>query len=292
VSEFIELVKLSMRPATIIYPYPILPLLIFSHSGTYNILSLFKAIIFSFIFYSGVNLWNHVNDIEEDVLGGKRNIIIENVRVRKLVSIISPIQYLTSFSLTILWCTDWRGIVAFAVAAFATWIYSDRIVLGRIVRRWKDYYLTEVLAFVIFFPLFTLALWTFFTPLSAKSVALSTAVSFFLLSGTFLKDIKDITGDKLAGLKTLGVVFSPETLLKASLTMLFLYYISILIFTLFKIFPSLTLASVVFSAGAIHTTVHFINNDWQITIREAKVLESMFYFNISSFMVFIISGFM
>lgn len=234
---FVNLIKLSAKPATIIYPYPIAALLAFSLSGTLNVIYLIKAIAFSFIFYAGVNLWNHVNDVEEDIKGGKKTIITENPKIRKLTALISAVLYVTSFVLAFIWIVDWRGIAAFVPAALATWIYSDKIFFGKKIRRWKDHYITEILAFIIFFPAFFSMLWTIFAPLSLRGLAFSMTMTLFMFSGAFLKDLKDITGDRLAGLKTLGVVFSPETLLKASSTMLIFYYFSIVIFSYLELLP-------------------------------------------------------
>lgn len=289
--KFLEVIKLSAKPATIIYPYPILPLLIFSHSGIFELLSLLKAIVFSFVFCSGVNLWNHVNDIKEDSLGGKRNIITESQKIRKIVAVISLLHYVTSFCLAIFWSVDLRGVVVFTAAILATWMYSDRILFGRYIGRLKDFYLTEVLAFVVSFPSFILMVWTLFTQLSIKSIAFSVTISLFMLSGTFLKDIRDVTGDKLAGLKTLGVVFGPESLLKTSFLILFLYYVSLIIFTTFGIFPKSTFAAVMFLVGVVYATIRFKSNGWQVTIEEVKTLEVLFYSNIGSLVAIIIAGF-
>lgn len=289
--SFIQLIRLSAKPSTIIYPYPILPLLAFSLSGVFDIFYLFRAITFSSIFYAVVNLWNHVNDIEEDVLCGRRTIITENPKIRNLIIIISPLAYIISFSLILVWSVDKRGIIAFSAAAFATWIYSDRIFIGRKIKRWKDFYVTETLAFVIFFPSFNLALWTIFTHLSLKSIAFSITLTFFMLSGVFLKDIKDITGDKLAGLKTLGVMFSPSSLLKASFLMLVFYYFAIFIFSILKIFPTLSIVSTLFFLGLIYSLKYFLNKNWIISIDSVKPLNLMYYCNLGSLITLIIAGF-
>jgi 1,4-dihydroxy-2-naphthoate octaprenyltransferase len=266
-------------------------LLAFSLSGTFDVISLSKAISLSFIFYAGINLWNHVNDVKEDILAGKKTILTENPEIRNLVAIISALLYIIAFLLSIHWIVDKRGIVAFFGAAFATWVYSDRMLIGRKIRRWKDYYLTELLAYIIFAPSISLWLWTIFVPLSSKSFALSTIITFFILFGAFLKDIKDITGDKLAGLKTLGVVFSPETLLKISLFLLGFYYLSISAFSLLGLLPLLCVASVLASIGFIYTLGHFFGNGWAITPKSIKPLKVVVYSNLISLVVLIITGF-
>jgi 1,4-dihydroxy-2-naphthoate octaprenyltransferase len=288
---FVNLIKLSAKPATIIYPYPIAALLAFSLSGTLNVIYLIKAIAFSFIFYAGVNLWNHVNDVEEDIKGGKKTIITENPKIRKLTALISAVLYVTSFVLAFIWIVDWRGIAAFVPAALATWIYSDKIFFGKKIRRWKDHYITEILAFIIFFPAFFSMLWTIFAPLSLRGLAFSMTMTLFMFSGAFLKDLKDITGDRLAGLKTLGVVFSPETLLKASSTMLIFYYFSIVIFSYLELLPFASFFSVVFFFGFGYTLSHFYTENWKVSGKSIKPLEVMYYSNLGSLLMLIFSGF-
>jgi 1,4-dihydroxy-2-naphthoate octaprenyltransferase len=289
--RIVELLKLSSNPATIIYPYPFLALLAFSLSEVFDIISLFKAIFLSFLFCAGINLWNHVNDIKEDIFAGKKTILTENPEIRNLVAVISALLYAIAFFLSILWTVDKRGIVAFVGAAFATWIYSDRMIIGRKVRRWKNHYVTELLAYIIFAPSITLLLWTLFAPLSPKSFALSIIITFLMLSGTFLKDIKDISGDKLAGLKTLGVVFSPESLLKTSFVLLGFYYLSISVFSLFGMLPLACVFSVLASFGLAYTLRHFLNNGWTITLKSIKPIKVMVYSNLTSLSILIIAGF-
>ncbi|RLI76772.1 hypothetical protein DRP05_12210 [Archaeoglobales archaeon] len=290
-SEFVAVIRLSAKPATIIYPYPILPLLVFSLTQTFDFTSLLKSIILSFVFYSGVNLWNHINDVKEDTLGGKKTIITQNERIRNMLLVILPFQYITSMCLVILWSRHHLGIMCFIISAFVTWMYSDRTFLGKFIRRWKDHYITEMLSFVLFFPSYTLTLWSLFTSISIKGIALSLTITFFLLSGTFLKDIKDISGDTLAGLKTLGVVFSPNTLLKVSFTMLFLYYSSLLVFTITNVFSISTIFPVIFSIGAFYSAWNFAKNGWEITENSVQAFKVLFYSNISSLLCFVLSGF-
>lgn len=287
----LSLIRLSAKPATIIYPYPIVALLAFSFSGFHNVVYLLEAIIFSFLFYSGVNLWNHLNDIKEDLKGGKRTILTENPELQYKLSIIPIFLYMISFALVFFWTVDVRGIAFFAIAASVTWLYSDRIYFGKKISRWKDYYLTELLAFIIFFPSFFIMLWTIFSPISPIGLGFSITLSFFMLSGALLKDIRDITGDRLAGLKTLGVVFSTKSLLKWSFFMLILYYSSILILSLIlDLFPRLSAISVVFFFGFAYTISHFYFEEWNITRKSIKPLEVLYYSNLGSLITLILSG--
>jgi len=289
-NKLLAVLRLSAKPATIFYPYPVLALIVFSLSGTNDFLSLIRAIVFSFIFYSGVNLWNHVNDVKEDIMGGKKTVITENPRIRRILSVTVPVQYLVSLWLVVIWVRDLIGVVAFILAFFVTWVYSDRILIGKIIKRWKDNYLTELLSFVTFFPSFTLVLWTFFRPVSYTGIALAVTMTFFLLSGTFLKDIRDITGDSKAGLRTLGVVFSTETLVKASFLMLILFYLSISLFTVLGFFPPVALSSLLFSMGVLYTIKKFVDNHWKISTELIGIFRVLFYSNIGSLLTFFAAG--
>lgn len=285
--NLIEVFKLSTTPPTIIYPIPILAFLVFSVSNQ-NVESLILAIVFSSIFYAGVNLWNHVNDIEEDILAGKRNILIESPRIRKLVAILVVFLYLTSFTIVYFKSND--GLPSFLACSIVTWIYSDKMIFGRFIRRWKEHYITEVLTYVIAIPTFTLTLWSLFDKISLKAIALSISITFLMLFGTFLKDIKDATGDELAGLRTLAVVFSPSKLLKVSVIMLWLYYISILVFIILKIFSFLTILAVGSFLLLLYSTYMYLRNNWKITVRIIKPIKIMISSTILSLILFIVSN--
>ncbi|MFP3908915.1 MAG: UbiA family prenyltransferase [Halobacteriota archaeon] len=285
-----NLIKLSAKPASIIYPYPIAALLAFSVSSDLNVLSLIKAVVFSSTFYAGVNLWNHVNDLEEDIKGGKKTVITENSEYQSNFAYLPAGLYSASILLAFFWSVEIIGFVAFFAAASVTWIYSDRILFGKKIRRWKDHYLTETLSFVVFFPCFFIMLWTIYTSISLKGIGFSLMLTFFMLSGSVLKDIRDITGDKLAGLKTLGVVFLPENLLKTSFLLISIYYFSILLLAIQNILPSQTILSTIFFAGIVYNIKHFVANNWNITLESRKPLTIMYYSNLGSLLALIILG--
>lgn len=290
-ANIVYLIRLSLNPRTIIHPFPLLALLTFSISGYFSIIALLKASLLSFVFYSGVNLWNHVNDTKEDVIAGKKTLLAENKEVRKQAIFLSILFYVLSLVMVIFWTVDQLGLLAYFGAAFSTWIYSDKLFLGKIVKRWKEHYITEVLAYVIFAPSFALLLWSFFLPFSGKSLAFSLLITLFLLAGVFVKDLKDVSSDKLAQLKTLGVVFSQEKLLKVSLTILGLYYLSILLFSYFGLLPLFCVLSVLFSFGLFYVVKHLSGNDWSISLESKKPLKVMVYSNLLSISSLAIFGF-
>ena len=289
---FIEILKLTAKPLNIIYPIPILQFLVFSQANL-NVESFFYALAFSFIFYPAVNLWNHINDVKEDVLAGKYNVFAESNTLKIIGTIIVLVLYSLSFFLMIEFSKQKLiSLILFTICLTITWLYSDRLILSRIIRRFKDHYITELFSFVISYPSFTLLLWTFFDKLCMKSFALSISVLFFILFGVFLKDIRDISGDEKAGLKTLSVVFSPKTLLKLAILSIALYYLSLVIFTTCNLFDITTLLTLIPMILFLYSTWNFIRNGWLLSSQTSKHLEHIILSNISSLILFVISGFL
>lgn len=289
--SLIELVKLSAKPATIVYPYPIAVLVAFSLSNNFDLFYLLKGLIFSFLFYAGLNLWNHVNDVEEDIKSGKRTLITEDFTIRRLGTYLSVALYAISIFLAIMWSLDFTGFLIFTITVFTTWVYSDKILWGKRFRRWKNHYVTETLTFVIAPLTFFSMLWTIFAPLSFHGLAYTTTMTLFMLSAFFLKDIKDITGDKLSNLRTLGVILSYGVLLKISFLMLILYYLSIIVFSVLNLFPAFSILSALFIIGFLYTLRYFIINKWSITFEAVKPLEVMYYSSLGSLVMIILTGF-
>ena len=130
-----------------------------------------------------------------------------------------------------------------------TWWYSDNIFLKKIFGfRLKTHYIGELLTYGIAYPAYTVSIWLIYSDLNISIIALALSFSFFGISGVLLKDLKDISGDRKAGLKTLGVIFSPSKLLFISCFFLILYY--------FVILDSIVLG--IFDKGMLFVIVPFI----------------------------------
>jgi len=281
----IKIIKLSATPPTICYPIPLFPILVFSMSGSCNPFCLIRLILFSAVFFSGVNLWNHVNDVEEDKLSGRSSILIENGRVRKMVIIISVLLYIISFGLIVFWALDWRGIFSYILAASATWIYSDRIFLRLKIKRfkrWKDNYKTEILTYLVSIPSFVLVSWSICMQISPTATSFAIATTFYVMSAVVLKDIKDITGDRLAGLRTLAVVFQVETLIKASIVLLTFYGLLICVFTVLSLFPSYSILAVLPLVSLAYVVSHFVSKGWAITMESTKPIKVQVFSGLAS----------
>ncbi len=282
INILIEIFKLSATPPSIVYPVPLLALLLFSLSDCRNFFCLLLAILFTFASQAGINLWNHVNDVEEDMLAGKRNVFIESPEVRKLGYVISVLLYFSSFVLLYMFTKERISLLFFLLVCAVTWIYSDRVFFGRFFRRWKEYYLTEIVTYLISVPLYTLTVWSFFDRIGLRAIATAAFMTPFALSGTFLKDIKDTSGDEMAGLKTLAVVFSPSTLLRVSITLLWMYYLEILVFSITGILPVYTLFGFLTFPALVYSTLRFMRNEWLISFDVVGVVKVMVYSNLLS----------
>ncbi len=115
------------------------------------------------------------------------------------------------------------------ICVIITWWYSDNLILKKVLGfRLKDHYLGELITYGIAWPAYTLSIWLIYSDLNAAGLLISLAFFFFSISTLLLKDLKDISGDKKAGLKTFGVVFSPSQLIRYSCHLMALFYFTLL----------------------------------------------------------------
>ncbi len=279
--NFVQIFKLSMTPPSIIYPIPLFAVVLYSLSNCRNVSLLFVAIAFTFISQAGMNLWNHVNDVEEDIIAGKVNVLTKNPELKPFVAVLSFLLYSTAFLILISFSKDKRALIACILVFVATWLYSDRLLIGRFFKRLKDHYLTEVVTYAVSAPAFTLATWSIYGELCPKAFAVAIIMSFFALSGTFLKDLKDASGDEKAGLKTLAVAFSPLSLLLTSVLMLWLYYTSIILFTLLGLIPLNSALAVLPSILLAYSTYVFLS-EREVSFKVLKPIKLMIFSSVSS----------
>ena len=289
IEYLVKIFKLSATPPSIIYPLPLFAFLVFSLSGSKSLKALAVAVAFTFVSQAGINLWNHVNDLEEDLIAGKRNVLTQNPELRSKVATLSFLLYAFSFTILCVYSKDVKiSISAFALVALATWIYSDRLIAGKFIRRWKDHYVTEVLTYVVSIPMYTVAVWTLFSRLTLRTLCVAFLMTFFMLSGTFLKDLKDATGDEKAGLKTLAVVFSPSALIKTSTFFSFLYYLSTAVFSCLFL-PSALLALTPFPAF-VYSVYSLHRENWIISRRVVKTIRTFIFSNLLSLTLLATAG--
>jgi len=73
--------------------------------------------------------------------------------------------------------------------------------------RLKEHYIGELIAYSIAMPIYALSIWLVYSDLNPMGLIIIIGVFLFSISGLLLKDLKDISGDREAGLRTFGVVF-------------------------------------------------------------------------------------
>src|SRR4030065_2518562 len=96
--KIVELLRLCNTPASIISPYPFFAIAIFliSQNDYKNINSLFLGIIVTLLSNYASNLWNHCNDLKEDIAQGKKTILTQDISIQKIAIIFSVMLYAIS----------------------------------------------------------------------------------------------------------------------------------------------------------------------------------------------------
>jgi len=278
-----KLILLSATPITVFYPLPAVPFLIFSLSQSQLDLFIFlKIVVISFLFSATINLWNHLNDVLEDSIARKDNLFLTDRNLRNFVAVLIPVFYVFSFILIYNWVVDPLSIFLFPIVIFFTWAYSDTFLLGRYFRRFKEDYKTEVLTYVISYPLFSITLWTLSSKINTTAIMVSVLLTLFGLWGVTLKDIKDLTSDKLAGYNTLAVRFQPKTLLKISFLFIFLYYILLLPMSIQGLIKSASLIIIIMILFPIYTLHKLIKENWSFNENLIRPLNLMASSNVIS----------
>ncbi|WP_456467637.1 UbiA family prenyltransferase [Archaeoglobus sp.] len=259
-------------PPTVAYPLPLVPLLAFFMAGNHESFNLLKIIAFTSLFFNSINLWNHLNDAEDDLKSGKTEAktLLDHQNLTLCVILLSYLG-----SLLLIWFYgNFQIAVLFIICFLTTWLYSDKKIVGRIIPRLKEHYIGELFTYFIVTPVFPSILWLMASSeFSLRGVGFVVITATYYLSGMLLKDLKDISSDLQSGYKTLGVVFSPQSLLKASISLNFVAHTFIVVFVFLKIFE------IWFIAGALTITLLFkvVSElkmvDWQISIKTADIIK-------------------
>jgi 4-hydroxybenzoate polyprenyltransferase len=147
-------------------------------------------------------------------------------------------------------------------------------------------------SFTVVYPFFIILLWTFFDNPSIKSIAVALTVLLFVLFGIFIKDLRDISGDEMAGLKTLGVIFTPEKLLKFAVTSIVFYYVSIAVFTLLGIYNFYTTVALIPLIPTVYSISNLSRENWNISNDTVTHLKRIMLSNMISLGLLILTGFL
>ena len=279
------IIEQSFTPFSIFAPIPFFCFTLFVISTKLTEISLdkinllFLGILIS-LFSSGAScFWNHTNDIEEDAKNNKKTLVSENIVSHNEALIISLFLYLISIILVISTSIFLNRpiIIYFLIWVIITWWYSDNIFLRKITGiRLKTHYLGELLTYGIAYPAYTMSIWLIFSDSFLKGLVLSLIFLCFGIAAVFLKDLKDIKGDREAGLKTFGVVFPPSKLIKISCRFLIMYFLIIVIATNCRIFNFNSFLIILpFIYLIKNTYMHFQSKNWTIEVGDNKNIKAM-----------------
>ncbi|ADC65602.1 conserved hypothetical protein [Ferroglobus placidus DSM 10642] len=261
----------SAKPPTIFYPIPLLPILIVGFADG-SLLDIAIVILFTSLFYSALNLWNHVNDYKEDFEAGKNTPFIYD-NVRKATTAYVFLAYALSLVIFFTLSSTPLGKILFTIVLLLTFLYSDNMITKL---RLKKHYATELLTYIVCVPSFILSLHDLVKPINDKAVLLSLSFSPFVISTVFIKDLKDISEDRRAGWKTLGVVFEAENLIKTFFCLNILFYITFAAFSqkFIKISPIFPIA---FSLIPAYYFVKSSKENWAISFELARRVQMTVY---------------
>jgi len=279
----IALLKLCNTPATIYSPFPLFAISLFLISGKelsmYGLSLLFAGIVVSYLLTFPANLWNHCNDLKEDIAAGKKTILTDDPSMQKKAIYISVLLYAFSLLFVYYLSIEFRRPIYLytIICVIATWWYSDNLILKKLIGfRLKQHYIGELITYGIALPAYTLSVWLVYSDLNIKAIIITIAVFLYSISGLLLKDIKDISGDKKAGLKTFGVVFPPSQLLKYSCYLLILFYFALLNPVTLKNFgPGILIILIPFIYFLINTFIHMYRKNWTLSSGDLQALKSM-----------------
>ncbi|CAG1003837.1 hypothetical protein METP3_03554 [Methanosarcinales archaeon] len=292
-SKPVALFKLCNTPATIYSPFPLFAISLFliSHKelSIYDFPVLFAGIVVSWLLAFPSNLWNHCNDLKEDRAGGKKTILTQDSSMQKKALFISVLLYACSLLFVYYLSIEFkRPIYLYALIwVIATWWYSDNLILKKVIGfRLKDHYLGELAAYSIAMPMYTLSIWLVYSDLNLKGLLITLAVFFFSVSALLLKDLKDISGDMKAGLKTFGVVFLPSQLVQYSCYFMMLYYLALLNLITLSSYGILVV-TIPFIYFLKNTFIPMYKKDWALGSGDFQAIKSI---GISIYASFIFIG--
>lgn len=279
----VELLKLCNTPASIISPFPLFATSLFLISRKelylFDIPILFAGIAVTLLSNFASNLWNHCNDLKEDMAQGKKTILTQDAAMQKIALFIAILLYAGSMlSVFYLSMELKRPIyVYFLIWVFATWWYSDNLILKKITGfRLKEHYIGELITYGIAWPMYTLSIWLIYSDLNTAGVITSVAFLFFSISALLLKDLKDISGDRKAGLKTLGVIFYPSQLIRYSCCLMVLYYMVMLNPLTLNFFGTGILVILLpFIYFLKNTFVHMYRKNWTLDRGDLKAIKGI-----------------
>lgn len=283
--NIMELLRLCNTPASIISPFPFFAIAIFLISqdnyNSYSIYFLFIGIVVTLLSNFASNLWNHCNDLKEDIAQGKKTILTQDPSMKKIAMYAAILLYVISIIIVYTISLDVNRpiFIYFLIWAIATWCYSDNLIFKKLTGfRLKEHYIGELVTYGIAWPMYTLSIWLIYSDITIICAIVLAAFFFFSISLLLLKDLKDISGDRKAGLMTFGVVFSPSKLIRYSCYLMILYYFILLNPITVNLFNNRTLIMIVpFAYFLKNTFLHMFYKNWTLDLGDLKAIKSVGY---------------
>ena len=274
-----KIFEYSLKPYNIIFPFPLLPLASGAFAG--GVVELWKPVLFTFLFYPANNLWNHINDAEDDRRGGKDTPFVHD-DARKMAHVIVSILYMMSAAFVLFFSNNRISFILFLIIFGLTFLYSDRTVTGV---RLKKHYLTEFLVYLIAVPAYTVLMYGFIKNPDSDALKIAGLLTPLMLSTLFLKDLKDISSDMEAGLKTFGVVFHYKTLIKLFYSFLLIYFLLGIAF----FYDDLTLLSFIPAVGVLYSVFKMKNMEWDVSDITQKYIQYPIISGLASLLIFLLA---
>lgn len=285
--KLIEILRLCYTPYSIFSPFPFFAVIVFliaaesENKPTFDVLHLIIGMAASVLSSFASNIWNHTNDLKDDIAQGRNNALTRKIITLKSAILLSLILYILSIFIMVAISikAGRQAFIFFLIWVFITWWYSDNIFLKKLFGfRLKTHYIGEFFTYAIAYPMYTLSIWLIYANFNIQAISLSLAFLFFGISVVLLKDLKDISGDRKAQLKTFGVVFQPSRLFYWSCVSLFLYYIIISISIAFKIFSgNILLIMIPFFFFVKDTFFHFNRRNWRIGTEDGRQIRTLVF---------------
>lgn len=269
VKKFVNFLKIGAKPINIAYPLPLTSFLAFSLSNS-GIFEFLLSYLFCFSFFTAVNLWNHLNDAEDDARDGRIDAIFLIEKKREATIFATTFYFLSAIML--LFTKDPISIPLFIICAVFTWLYSDKLFFGRKFKRFKEDYRSEVFTYLVVTPSFPALLWTFFSPICTTGFIFSLIFALLYLSGVLLKDLKDMTADATSGYRTLALVFPPQTLFKLSSLLLTSTISLIPILSLLNFLPTRSAFVAVLLIPIFYSIFSIKKRNWELSMETLNAI--------------------
>jgi 1,4-dihydroxy-2-naphthoate octaprenyltransferase len=219
--------------------------------------------------------------LKEDIAQGKKTILTQDPSMKKIAIFTAILLYLISIIIVYQVSLEVKRpiFIYFLIWAIATWCYSDNLIFKKLTGfRLKEHYMGELATYGIAWPMYTLSIWLIYSDITFICEIVLAAFFFFSISLLLLKDLKDISGDRKAGLMTFGVVFSPSKLIRYSCYLMIMYYFILLNPVTVNLFNNRILIMIIpFAYFLKNTFFHMFNKNWTLDMGDLNAIKSVGY---------------